>query len=202
MKIGILCFGPFGGRGMNGSTTVARHFADRLVIPGHETDIIEVPTAWSALLEVFRDGRLENYDAIIGLGEGFDHFVSVEQMAVRNAIGEDIRGETPLENMLPPGPDVRMSTLSWSGRTATENLGLPSGSPGVALNGFDGLFLCNAAHYWLLHWAELVDGRRAGLIHLPSQGNWQDRTGRAGEDYGDVFAAVVVEILLHNGWLS
>ncbi len=205
MKIAILCFGPFGGRSTNGSISVARKLGEYIKDSGHVASVIEVPTNWAALKEIFDEGWLNNHDRVIGLGEGFDHFMSIEQMAVRLASGKDVQKQDPPQDMLPNGPEVLLSGLHWEAgwgdlSALIKRAALPSGSPGLALNGYDGRFLCNAAHYHLLTWRDINDRRKAGFIHLPPLEAWQERTERTVDVYAEVFAMLVMVVLTANGW--
>ncbi len=200
MKVAVVTFGPFGGRQTNGSTTAGAALAEML---GAGAKQIVLPTRWASLVGI--QGRLSGYDAIIGLGEGFGHFVSVERMAVRQAAGKGIDRQPPPADLFPAdGPEVLVSGITWdpgwNGSDIKHRLRLPSGSLGIAANGFDGTFLCNGLHYLLLYHFNRPLRGKVGFIHLPPQKEWMERTGETAEQYGRAFASAIAFVLRRNNW--
>ncbi len=200
-RIAVVTFGPFGGRGVNGSTTVGQEVVQRLQAAGYDTEQIVLPVAWQSLRGLMRS--LKDFEIVLGLGEGFTHFMSVERHAFRVVQGIDEDCVEGLSSLLPEGSRLMESPLRWRDNWLTQNLRRKIGlsSPGIVSSAWGGYYLCNALHYLILTGYVEEFWKYGGFIHLPPQQAWMKETGLGAGAYADAFAAAVMFVLQRNGWI-
>lgn len=191
----IISFLPFAGREVNGSTTVATQLMAQLRAAGIPANHVTLPTAWTSA-EYMR-GHLHGSRAVIGLGEGWPYYTTVERFAFRDASGKDEHGSLPTGvNTWPTGAEIIESHLQWNERwlpgRLKRRLQLPCSAP-VIRGTMGGSYLCNALHYHIL-----ALGLPGGFCHLPPQEEWLERTGQDAHAYAKVFADLVQLILKRN----
>ena len=194
-KILIVSFEPFAGRRTNGSIPVGKAVTE--ILNNDEGGVAEhlvIPTAWSSLHGLLE--RFDRYELVLGLGEGFPWYVTVERFAFKRAMGKDVNEMDPPDVSGWGDTAVLESSLAWDESRMCDELGtqLALESPVPIIRGtFDGYFLCNS-----LHWHILQSKRSGGFIHLPPQDEWVDRTGQDNNDYKEFFAAAVILVMRYN----
>jgi pyroglutamyl-peptidase len=163
-------FGPFDGRGINGSATVARALADQRI--GDATvRVLVLPVRWGEPEAKLPAAVAELHPAlVIGLGEGYPGKVAVERVAHNRAEGADVAGRAPASPRLDASPvATRASTIAFDAAWFAD-----AGIPVVASDDA-GSYLCND-----LLWTALgTAAPRAGFVHLPPQGDEADDAYRA-----------------------
>jgi pyroglutamyl-peptidase len=163
-------FGPFDGRGVNGSATVARALADQRI--GDATvRVLILPVRWGEPEAKLPALVAELHPAlVIGLGEGYPGKVAVERVAHNRAEGPDVAGKPPASSRLDASPAAtRAATLAFDAAWFSD-AGLP-----VVASDDAGAYLCND-----LMWTALgTAAPRAGFVHLPPQGDEADDAYRA-----------------------
>lgn len=181
-RVLVTSFGPFAGRGKNGSTTVARSLEGAAL--GVELKVLEVSVLWGEVerrvLPVVREWKP---DLLVGLGEGMPGCVGFETRGVNERAGKDEKGEAPSGRAIvvgAPAELVSRLTFEWSSAVRCD---YP-----ILLSRNAGKYLCNNALYVYLHTAI----ERAGFVHVPPQGKLDD------SDYTRRFRPVVEEILRQN----
>ncbi len=178
----ITAYGPFEGRGVNGSETVARGL-DGLEIAGAVVRVRVLPVRWGepearvpAAIDELKPAL------VIGLGEGHPDRVAVERIARNHAQNPDEAGHAPPATLQILGPAQRAATLVFD----------PAWCAGAAIpvvaSDDAGAYLCNNLLYVAL--ASAVP--RVGFIHLPPQGE------TPAEDYRAALAPIVRTIIEHN----
>ena len=178
----LTAFKPFDNRGVNGSETVAE--ALRTGQPGVQLTIVVLDVAWGApaaklpaLVKQLRPRLL------IGLGEGHPGRVCVERVARNQCVGPDVFGKAPTEHFVEAGgPPQRLATLLFDPAWQL------SGEIAVTTSDDAGTYLCNA----LLYTALGLDVPRIGFVHLPPQGDVDDKV------YSDRLAPIVRELIKRN----
>jgi pyroglutamyl-peptidase len=158
----VTAFGPFAGRGVNGSETVARSLDQRL-IAGARVQMAVLPVLWGEperrLPELVQRWRPV---LLIGLGEGNPGRIAVEQIG-RNRAGKylDEAGKPPTSaTLVADGPAQRPVRLAFFA-TWFANAAIP-----VVASQDAGDYLCNE----LLYTALGTSVKLVGFIHLPPQG--------------------------------
>ncbi len=196
----VITFEPFGGNFTNGSTTIGTILAEEL---GWEHRVLSV--RWDALESLEID--IGRYGHILGLGEGYHHFIGVERMARRGGTFKDVDGNLPSTKLVGTDEETLVChDLRWEHRwmtqTLLESLHLPGETLGIMESGCAGPFVCNGLFYWLLRERRRQQAVKTllGFIHDPDETMWTCRTGRS--DYGPIFANANGEILRRNDWLS
>jgi len=160
----VVAFGPFAGRGENGSATVARALDGRTVA-GHPVVTAVLPVAWGAperkLPALVAEHRPR---LVLGLGEGHPGRVAIETRAVNARAHRDERGQPPPSGTIEAdGPDARASRFAIPDD-------LPATDVPVVRSDDAGRYLCNN-----LLWVTISHTEdRAGFIHLPPQGDQAD----------------------------
>jgi pyrrolidone-carboxylate peptidase len=181
----VTAFGPFDGRGVNGSTTIAHHL-DGMRIAGARISILVLPVRWGEP-ERRLPSEIERLKpvALLGLGEGRPgQTVYVERVAANVAQGfPDVDGALPPQGALDPAaPASRPVRLrfdrSWFTDTAyqvTDSLDA-------------GGYLCNELLFTAL--GQLVS--TCGFVHLPPQGTVPDAL------YSEHLVVIVRDLIAHN----
>lgn len=167
-------YGPFAGRGVNGSETVARKL-DQTVIAGHRIHVRILPVRWGEPQRVLDEAVPALKPALVlGLGEGHPGRVAVERIGRNRAEGPDEAGTAPPAS-LGEGPAERAARFAFD----------PAWFSGVkipiAASDDAGAYLCNA---WLWY-ATGLPTAKVGFVHLPPQGKVP----------ADRYAAVLVPVI-------
>jgi pyrrolidone-carboxylate peptidase len=178
----VTSFGPFAGRGKNGSTTIARSLrAGRLAV---ELKVIELPVVWGEVeRRVLPVVRTWKPDVLVGIGEGRRGYVAFETRAVNARAGADEKGDPPPGGAVVDGAPAELIsrlTFEWSREV---RCAFP-----IVLSRNAGRYLCNNALYVYLR----TKVPRAGFVHVPPQGKADDRS------YLRDYAPVVEAILRQN----
>jgi pyroglutamyl-peptidase len=156
----LTAYGPFAGRGLNGSETVARSL-DGTDIGGARIHIVVLPVRWGEPEKIVPTAVNSLHPRLIlGLGEGHPEQAAVEQLAVNRAEHADEAGIAPPALLATDGPAQRRSTMrferSWFATDAA-----------IRLSNDAGTYLCNN----MLYVAAGQSVPAAGFMHLPPQGN-------------------------------
>ncbi len=156
----ITAYGPFAGRGVNGSETIARAL-DGLEIAGAVVRVRVLAVRWGEP-EARVPAAIDELTPVlvVGLGEGHPDRVAVESSARNQAQHPDEAGRAPPATLQVLGPTQRAATLVFDPAWCTE-----AAVPVVASDDA-GAYLCNNLLYVAL--ASAVP--RVGFIHLPPQG--------------------------------
>lgn len=175
----VIAFGPFAGRGENGSATLAAGLEGRS-IGGHRIVTAVLPVRWGepeaqlpALIERHRPCL------ILGLGEGHPGRVAIETRAANRRAHPDEAGRSPTPQIEVDGPEYRASTL------VIDPAALPAAAVPVLHSKDAGSYLCNNLLWTCLAQAEVP----AGFVHLPPQGSEDDAAYR--ERFGAVIEALL-----------
>lgn len=178
----ITAFKPFANRKVNGSETVAE--ALRNDVPGVQVKVLILDVGWKeppAKLPIMVQKLRPR--VLIGLGEGRAGSVMVENVAHNHRIGPDVFGQPPPDRLVEKGgPLERRSTLVFN--TAWQL----SREIAVASSDDAGDYLCNALFYTALG----LEAPRIGFVHLPPQGNEDDKA------YSDRFVPILRELIKRN----
>jgi pyrrolidone-carboxylate peptidase len=161
----VTAFGPFDGRGVNGSATLARRL-EGVEVGGAVVRTAILPVRWGepqsrvpALVDQLKPTLL------IGLGEGYPNRIAVETTARNRAEGPDVDGHAPTAVSLEPtGPAERKFRLKFDAAWFTASA-VPVGTSDDA-----GTYLCND----LLYTALGQQLERVGFVHVPPQGAMAD----------------------------
>ncbi len=180
----IVAFGPFAGRDVNGSATVAKAL-DGEMINGHRIVTLVLPVQWGMPEAKVPDAvRAKRPSLVLGLGEGFPGQARCERIAHNRAAHPDENGRRPPRAQLDPtGPATRTATLAFSAAWFAD-AGLP-----VTASDDAGDYLCNNLLYVSLAQADVP---RCGFLHLPPQGTTSDA------DYLALAAPVVRTLVARN----
>lgn len=160
----ILAFGPFAGRTVNGSSTLAKALDGRLLADCRLVSVI-LPVRWGEA-ERFVPELLTRYQPrlVLGLGEGRADYMHFEISAVNQAVGVDIAGQIAPACLEINGPAERRATLfyepDWFAESAVR----------FALSADAGRYLCNNLLYTLLK----LSKARCGFVHVPVQDEQAD----------------------------
>ena len=166
-RILLTGFTPFGDETINPSWEAVRVLHDR-EIAGHRVVARRLPTVFAAsrreLEAAVRDIRPT---ILLGVGQaGGRSRLSIERVAinVQDARLPDNEGAQPIDEPVMPGaPSAYFSTLPIKAMLAAlQSAGLPAEVSNTA-----GTYVCNHVAYLMLHLAALVQGTRAGFIHIP-----------------------------------
>jgi pyroglutamyl-peptidase len=155
----LTAYGPFAGRGVNGSETVARGL-DGAELAGARIRILVLPVRWGEPERVLPAAVADAHPVLLlGLGEGWPDAATVERQAVNRAEHADEAGHPPPAALDSAGPAVRHATLRFDRTWFPADASLrPSDDAGT--------YLCNS----LLYVATAQPVPRAGFMHLPPQG--------------------------------
>jgi pyrrolidone-carboxylate peptidase len=161
----VTAYGPFDGRGINGSATLAKRL-EGLSLAGAMVRTAVLPVVWGE-----PQARLPRLVAelkpvlLLGLGEGYPGRVVVERVGRNRAAGPDVAGHAPPAAAIEAdGPAERRATLAFDAAWFTASP-LPVSSSEDA-----GTYLCNA----LLYSALAQPVAKIGFAHLPPQGTTPD----------------------------
>lgn len=181
----LTAFGPFDGRGVNGSATVA-HRLDGTLIAGARISILVLPVRWGEP-ERRLPAEVERLKPVVllGLGEGRPgRTVYVERVGANVARAvPDVGGVLPAQAILdaaaPASRPVRIRfDPSWFTAAAFQ----------VADSHDAGGYLCNE----LLFTALGQPVSTCGFVHLPPQGEESDAL------YSDQLVPIVRALIAHN----
>ncbi|HYE06400.1 MAG TPA: hypothetical protein VEL07_12875 [Planctomycetota bacterium] len=165
----ITAYGPFQGRGVNGSETVARGL-DGVEIAGAVIRVRVLPVRWGEP-EARVPAAIDELAPVlvVGLGEGHPDRVAVERTARNQAQHPDEAGTAPPATLQVLGPAERAATLLFDPAWCAD------ATVPVVASDDAGAYLCNNLLYVAL--ASAVP--RVGFIHLPPQGGTTDDAYRA-----------------------
>ena len=171
----VVAFGPFAGRGENGSATVVESLVGRR-IGDHPIVTAVLPVEWGQPEQRIPELMAKHQPLmILGLGEGFPGRVAIETRAVNARAHADEQGKPPPTRRLGPAEETHRSS-----RLVIPDP-LPTTDVPVVISQDAGRYLCNNLLWVCL--GEKVD--HAGFIHLPPQGEQSDA------EYAPRFTAVV-----------
>jgi len=154
----LTAYGPFAGRGRNGSETVARSL-DGTDIGGARVHVVVLPVRWGEPEKVLPAAVTSLHpQLVLGLGEGYPEQAAFEQRAVNRAEHPDEVGGAPPALLLVDGPAQRQATLRFDRAWFAEDAPL-------RLSNDAGTYLCNN----LLYVAAAQPVAAAGFMHLPPQ---------------------------------
>jgi pyroglutamyl-peptidase len=162
----LTAFGPFAGRGVNGSESVAKHL-DGELISGYRVHALVMPVVWGQPGHDLPPALQRLHPRlVIGLGEGYPGKVTVESIGRNRAGGELDAGNqhAPSPLLEPQGPPQRTATLLF------DSSWFPMPRIPVARSSDAGDYLCNACLYTALG----ATTARCGFVHLPPQGDTPD----------------------------
>ena len=180
----VTAFGPFDGRGVNGSESIARDLDHRL-IDGYRVYTLVMPVAWGQPAQdlPIALARLHPH-LLLGLGEGYPGKVTVECVG-RNRAGAhtDALNRLAATSVLDAaGPAERNATLlfdaSWFPRSLVP----------VERSTDAGDYLCNACLYTALGSTTV----RCGFVHVPPQGQVPDA------QYAPGLVAIISTLISRN----
>jgi pyrrolidone-carboxylate peptidase len=171
----ITAFGPFDGRGVNGSETVGRALIAQ-GIPGVELHLVVMPVGWNEPLKRLPPAVEQFHpQVLIGLGEGLGG-IQVEQIGLNLSYGVDVYGVQRLYRRILSGTeDKRQSTLLFDAARVSRSYDA-------------GMYLCNASLYISLG----LGVPRTGFVHLTPQGSADAPT------YIATFLPIIRELVLRN----
>jgi pyrrolidone-carboxylate peptidase len=179
----ITAFGPFDGRGVNGSATLARRL-EGVEIGGAVVRTAILPVRWGEPQSQVPKlvGELKP-TLCIGLGEGYPNRIAVETTGRNRAEGPDVDGHAPTSVSLEPdGPAERKYRLKFDAAWFTA-----SAVP-VSTNDDAGTYLCNDLLYTVL--GQPLE--RVGFVHVPPQGAMAD------EAYSAVCLPAIKTLIARN----
>lgn len=176
----VTAFGPFAGRGVNGSETVARGLDGR-VIGDARIAVRVLPVRWGEPERILPAAVAELRPvAIIGLGEGHPGACAFETVARNLARGADEAGTAAPARLGDAAERERRTTL------AIDRASFPVDMLRVSDDA--GSYLCNA-----LLWTALAQPvPRAGFVHLPPQG------GESADAYRARIEPVILRVVEAN----
>ncbi|TVR45908.1 MAG: hypothetical protein EA402_03595 [Planctomycetota bacterium] len=167
----ITAFGPFDGRGINGSSTVLPD-----LVQAFNGQALVLPVTWASLHDQLTPAIASMRPRIlIGLGEGHPGAIALELRARNQARGKDVAAHSP-----PPwlGPSMELWRPSRLPESHIQMLArlkaLPEGSYPINASQDAGDYLCNA---WLWH-ALGSQSPIVCFIHLPPQGERSEQEYR------------------------
>jgi pyroglutamyl-peptidase len=181
----LTAFGPFDGRGVNGSATVA-HRLDGTLIAGSRISILVLPVRWGEperRLPAEVD-RLKPM-VLLGLGEGQPgRTVYVERVGANAA-----RSFTDVDGALPPQAILDATApASRSARLRFDRSWFTAAAFQVTDSHDAGGYLCNEMLFTALGQPVIT----CGFIHLPPQGDTPDAP------YCDQLAPIVRDLIARN----
>ncbi len=177
----LTAYGPFAGRGVNGSETVARSL-DGSEIAGARVQVLVLPVRWGEPERVVPAAVQRLHPVLVlGLGEGWPDTAAVERQAVNRAAGADETGIAPPASLDSAGPATRLATILF------ERTWFAADAP-IRVSADAGTYLCNN----LLYVATAQPVPAAGFMHLPPQG---DTPAAA---YIERWAPLVRTLIEHN----
>jgi pyroglutamyl-peptidase len=180
-RVLLTAFGPFAGRGVNGSATVAKYLEDK-GIAGAELRVVVIPVGWGEPEKTLPTTIADFHpDIVLGLGEGFPNAAAFERVAVNRSAGADENGRSPSGIIAPDGATSLPTRLACD----------PTWFDGLAplrLSDDAGTYLCNN----LLYVALQQPVAKAGFLHLPPQGDVNDT------EYAERWVPVVLRLLEHQ----
>ena len=156
----LTAYGPFQGRGVNGSETVARSL-DGTMVGGARITVLVLPVRWGEPERAVPAAVAQQHPVLLlGLGEGWPATATVELQAVNKAEHPDEAGAPPPALLAAAGPEHRLATVEFD-RTWFR------AEAAVRASRDAGTYLCNN----LLYVAAAQPVARAGFMHLPPQGD-------------------------------
>jgi pyroglutamyl-peptidase len=151
-------FGPFAGRGVNGSETIARRL-DGGLVAGRRIHVRILPVRWGEPERTLPPAVAALApELVLGLGEGHPGRIAVELLGRNRAGHPDETGAAPPAS-LGDGPAERAARLAFDAAWFVDAV------PPVVASRDAGAYLCNA---WLWHAAALPVAK-VGFVHLPPQ---------------------------------
>lgn len=179
----VTAYGPFAGRGVNGSDTIASALDGR-TIAGHRIATAVLPVTWGEPQRQLPGLIAEHQPVlVIGLGEGWPGRIAVEHVGYNQQAGRDERGADPATVTIETdGPDLRRSRLHFDAAWfSTSRIPVVSSEDA-------GRYLCNSLLYSVLG----ATNQPAGFVHLPPQGDV------ASNRYRQVIEPVIVGLIERN----
>jgi len=188
----IAGFEPFAPYRENPSWTVAQALRDALAQGGMDAATVCLPVEFDGARTALRRALdQERPRAVLALGlSGNTPFLDVEQVALN--VGQHAAGVRAIAPPFPLGeasPNARRNSSDWSDFAARMRAeGLP-----IRISFHAGTFLCNAAYYHLLGWAEGDARRRTVFVHIPLL---PDQAARHLEHSGTAMPSLAPELAL------
>jgi pyroglutamyl-peptidase len=181
----LTAFGPFDGRGVNGSATIA-HRLDGTLIAGARISILVLPVRWGEP-ERRLPAEVERLKpvALLGLGEGRPGLtVYVERMGANVARAlPDVGGALPPQAILDAtAPASRPVRLRFDPSWFTDAAFLVTDSHDA------GGYLCNEMLFTALGQSVST----CGFVHVPPQGDEPD------DRYSEHLVPIVRDLIAHN----
>lgn len=171
-------YGPFAGRGVNGSETVARKL-DQALIAGHRIHVRILPVRWGEPQRVLGEAVPQLKPVLLlGLGEGHPGRVAIELIGRNRAAGPDEQGA-------PPPANLGEGTAERAARFVFDPAWFGGAKVPVAASDDAGSYLCNA---WLWYAAGLSTAK-VGFVHVPPQGKVPS------DAYAAAFVPVISELI-------
>jgi len=180
----ITAFGPFAGRGVNGSESVASQL-DQHLIAGYRVRTLVMPVVWGQPAHDLPPALARWHPhLLLGLGEGYPGTVTVE------GVGRNCAGAEPdaLDRLAPAavleasGPAQRTATLLF------DDAWFPMAPVPVQRSTDAGDYLCNACLYTALGSTTV----RCGFVHVPPQGLVPDA------QYTPALVAIITTLISKN----
>jgi pyroglutamyl-peptidase len=179
----IFAFGPFAGRSVNGSSTIANGLAGQMIAK-HPVIVEVMPVRWGEpQARVAKTIAAHKPILVLGLGEGHPNRIAVETTAKNAAASRDELGKKPPAKVVEAdGPESRKYRLSFAEDWF-------KGSDIAVVSSDDaGAYLCNSLFYTVLGQSIA----KAGFVHLPPQEKMTD------EEYRKLIAPKIVMLLEKN----
>lgn len=169
MNVLISGFAPFGGREVNNSWEIAKHFREY-----DEIDVKSVPVSFKKAHIVIIDAlRYKKYDLILMLGETSltNDYVRLERLAINYMDSTTPDNEGYIANdeeLVRNAPKAYFSTIPIKKITSfLKELGYK-----VKISNSTGTFVCNSLYYNVLRYlGENRDSTPALFLHLPVRTN-------------------------------
>lgn len=179
----VTAYGPFDGRGINGSATLARRL-DGSVIAGHRVRIEVLPVRWGAPQATLPTAIAAAEPALLlGLGEGWPDKVTCE------LVGRNVASHPDVDGKAPPAPTLEASgPAERRARLVFDAAWFAGGRIPVVASEDAGAYLCNA----LLYTALAQPTAKVGFVHVPPQGAVDD------ERYAAALLPIVRTIIEKN----
>ncbi len=183
MTFVITAYGPFAGRGKNGSSTLLNSLREDPAFAQVTFHVLDV--GWRQVDEFIKQSVTDkSITGIIGLGEGHPGLIAIECVGRNNKGGTDVFG---VEEKSGPINGVASTNHNKSRLRYSINPELPISLP-IVISNNAGDYLCN----YLLYKCNDTAVKISGFIHLPPQGVTAD------EAYLSVVRPLVRDILLQN----
>jgi len=177
----LTAYGPFAGRGLNGSETVARSL-DGTDIGGARVHVVVLSVRWGEPEKIVPAAVNSLHpQLVLGLGEGYPEQAAFEQLAVNRAEHVDEANIAPPALLAADGPAQRRATVRF-------DRGWFAADAPIRLSNDAGTYLCNN----LLYVAAGQVVPAAGFMHLPPQGDTPSA------DYIARWAPLVKTLITHN----